>query len=112
MTDAKFTSSYRGIGELLRSDMVLKALAARAELMRAYAEEIAPESVVGSKLSPPGRYKKSFHVVLSKFGGRFKNRAEARLVNDDPVAHFVERGTSKMSGLHVLLRAAMEGLRR
>lgn len=106
-----YKSRYTGVGELLRSDMVLEALAIKAEKVRAYAEDLAPESPLGSELSPPGKYKKSFKVVLDRRGGIHFNRAVAYIVNDDPIAEYVEHGTRNMRGLHVLIRSLMEALR-
>lgn len=109
---ATYKGSYEGIGELLRSEMMVAAMAERAKAVQEMAEQLAPESIVGSTLSPPGRYKKSFRVETSKRGGFRKNRAEAKVVNDDPVAVFVEYGTTKMPGMHVLLRALFDGLKK
>jgi hypothetical protein len=108
--ESSFESSYEGIGEMLRSDFMLMAMAERAEKVASRAEELAHVSPIGSKLSPSGAYKKSFHVRLSKRGGKQKNRAEARVVSDDPIAYYVEHGTVNMSGEHVMLRAIIEGL--
>jgi hypothetical protein len=110
-SSAKYTSSYVGVGEMLRSDEMLEAMASKAEKIKVLAEELAHVSPVGSQLSPSGAYKKSFKIHLSKNGGRHANRAEAKVVSDDPIAIFVEHGTSKMKGDHVLLRALMEALR-
>jgi hypothetical protein len=111
MAGAKYKSSYEGVGEMLRSDDMLEAMAVHAEKIVDRAEMLAHVSPIGSQLSPSGLYKRSFRILLSKRGGRHFNRAEARVVNDDPIAYFVEHGTSKMSGDHVLLRAAMEAMR-
>ena|ERR1700677_196629 len=109
---ATYKGSFEGIGELLRSDMMLEAMLKKAELVKGVAEDIAAVSPTGSQLSPSGAYKKSFRVFGRKDGGKKGDRAEATVSSVDPVAIFVEKGTVNMRGEHTLLRALFEGLRK
>lgn len=102
MSEAKFTGSFTGIAALLRSEMVGEALLAQAEKVKARAEELAPVDT-SQYAQHSGRYKGSFSTRLAMNTRR--NRIEAAVVNDAPEAIDVEKGTSKMDGQHVLMRA-------
>jgi HK97 gp10 family phage protein len=102
---AKFRASYEGIGELLRSAAMEKAMRQRAEQIKARAEATAP---VGDPRTDPhaGRYRDSFKVESGREGGRSKDRAFGRVENDAPEAFYVEYGTSQQPARHTLLNAA------
>lgn len=103
----KFTMSRRGVGQLLKSPMVLAEMERRANLIRTAAESIAP---VGSRRDPhPGLYKDSFYVTSTPRGGRNRDRATATVGNSAPYARWVEYGTEQAPAQHVLLRAAQAG---
>ncbi|MEU6990403.1 HK97 gp10 family phage protein [Streptomyces sp. NPDC046465] len=104
---ARFKMSHKGVGELLRSEMVRAEMVRRAELIKSVAESIAP---VGGAGDPhPGHYKESFRVSSRLRGGRRKNRATATVRNTSYYARWVEYGTEKVPAHHVLLRAAQIG---
>jgi hypothetical protein len=99
---SKFTPSYSGIGEMLRSEFMQAEMHARAEAARALAEAIAPVYEQGPH---PGRYKAAFTV---ESGVRHEKTARAygRLENHSPEAFFVEYGTRNNPAHHVLVRAS------
>jgi hypothetical protein len=102
---AKFNASYSGIGELLRSPQMEAAMRARAEAIKTKAEATAP--VGDPKSDPhPGRYRDSFKVESGRDGGRKRDRAYGRVLNDSPEAFYVEYGSSKIDARHTLLNAA------
>ena len=104
---AKFKMSKKGVGQLLRSEMIQAEMLRRAELIKSVAESIAP---VGGPSDPhPGTYKSSFYVTSTARGGRRKDRATATVGNRAYYARFVEYGTEKVPAHHVLLRAAHAG---
>lgn len=104
---ARFKMSHKGVGQLLRSEMVRAEMVRRAELVKSTAESIAP---VGGAGDPhPGHYKASFHVTSTRRGGRRRDRATATVTNSSYYARFVEYGTEKVPAHHVLLRAARAG---
>jgi hypothetical protein len=106
MTDVKLSHDRRGMGELLRSEMMLRVVVRRAELIRALAEATAP---VGDERDPHrGRYKASFHIRSSRRGGATRDRAEAIVSNDAPEAVFVEWGHYGREPYHTLFRAGTE----
>lgn len=104
---ARFKMSNKGVGQLLRSEMVRLEMVRRAELIKSTAESIAP---VGGAGDPhPGHYKSSFNVTSTRRGGRNRDRATATVTNNAYYAQFVEYGTEKVPAHHVLLRAAKAG---
>ncbi|GAA2802943.1 hypothetical protein [Streptomyces showdoensis] len=104
---ARFKMSKRGVGQLLRSDMVLAEMVRRADVIRGVAEGIAP---VGGPRDPHrGLYKGSFFVQPVRRGGRRKDRAVAIVGNTAPWGAHVEYGTERVRAHHVLLRAAQAG---
>lgn len=104
---ARFKMSNKGVGQLLRSDMVKAEMERRANVIKGVAVSIAP---VGSVRDPhPGLYKSSFVVTSTSRGGRRKDRATATVTNTAPYARFVEYGTERVTAHHVLLRAAQSG---
>lgn len=103
--EVRFDASYVGIGRLLRSEMVGKTLLEKAEQVKSRAEDLAP---VGQDGDPhAGRYKNSFETGL----GEKRGRVEAVVRNTSPEAIRVEKGNSKITGYHVLMRA-LDILRR
>ena len=105
---ADYKPNHRGIGEMLRSDFMLRHLLLRGEAIIAYGEIIAP---VGDDDDPhAGRYKASFHMRHSSHGGATRDRAEVVVYNDAPEAVFVEWGLrSGQRPYHTVLRAGAEG---
>jgi Bacteriophage HK97-gp10, putative tail-component len=104
---AKFRMSNRGVGQLLRSQMMRAEMRRRAEVIQGVAESIAP---VGGGSDPhPGQYKASFSVTSTNRGGRNRDRATATVRNTAPYARWVEYGTERVRAHHVLLRAAQAG---
>lgn len=79
-------------------------LLGKANAVKGIAGEIAPESEIGSAVSPPGHYKDSFHADLVEVAGALAGR----VYNDDPIAAYIEYGTSTMEAQAVLHRA-LEG---
>lgn len=104
---ARFKMSKRGVGQLLRSEMVLREMVRRAEVIKGVAEGIAP---VGGPGDPHrGLYKSSFFVHPVQRGGRRRDRAVAVVGNAAPHGAHVEYGTERVQAHHVLLRAAQAG---
>ena len=104
---ARFKLKRKGVGELLRSDMILADLVRRANRIEAAAVALSP---VGGPGDPhPGEYKSSWKVSSVKRGGRRRNRAVAFVRNTAYYARWVEYGTEKVPAHHVLLRAAQAG---
>lgn len=105
-----YKPNHRGIGEMLRSDFILRHLLERGVAIQTYGELIAP---VGSPDEPDehsGRYKASFHMRHSTHGGATRDRAEVVVYNDAPEAVFVEWGLrSGQRPYHTVLRAGAEG---
>lgn len=101
---AKFRLNRQGVGQLLRSEMVLAEMVRRAAAIKAAAEAIAPVGGPGDPHS--GVYKASFYVRSTTRGGRRRNRAAAYVGNSAYYARWVEYGTEKVPAHHVLLRAA------
>ncbi|TXS22388.1 HK97 gp10 family phage protein [Streptomyces sp. adm13(2018)] len=107
MAAARFRMSRRGVGQLLRSDLVLAEMVRRAEVIKGVAEAIAP---VGGPEDPHrGLYKDSFFVQPLRRGGRRRDRAVAVVGNTAPYGAHVEYGTERVRAHHVLLRAAQAG---
>lgn len=69
---SRYNASYSGIGQLLRADFIQADMLARAELVKALAEAIAP---VDTGSDHPGRYKESFSVSGSIAGRRETRQA-------------------------------------
>lgn len=104
---ARFRMSNKGVGQLLRSEMIRAEMVRRAELIKSVAESIAP---VGGASDPhPGHYKSSFRVTSTLRGGRRQDRATATVSNTAYYARFVEYGTERVPAHHILLRAAQAG---
>ena len=102
---ATYNPDHRGIGELLRSEMMQRAMLQRADEIKARAEAIAP---VDEKGPHPGRYKASFHTKVRGRGGATNDRAEAVVWNDSPEAPFVEFAHWGSEPYRILARAAFE----
>jgi Bacteriophage protein of unknown function (DUF646). len=94
---AKFRGDYEGIGEILRSPQMQAEMRSRGEQVQARAEFLAPEET--------GAYKSSFKVEVGIREGKTR-RAEAKVINDDEAAPYVEYGTSKTPRYRVMGQAA------
>lgn len=104
---AKFKMSRKGVGQLLRSRMIEADMLYRAEKIDAVAEATSP---VGGPADPHrGMYKAGWVVTSTSRGGRRRDRAIATVTNTAPHAAWVEWGTEKYAGRHVLLQAAQAG---
>jgi hypothetical protein len=101
----KFRGDYAGIGEMIRSPEMVRAMERIANQIKDHAVATAP---VGDpkRNKHAGRYKNSFSVSSGPDGGWRKNRAYGRVSNTAPEAFYVEYGTSKMEAMHILLNAA------
>lgn len=98
---ARFRMSRKGVGQLLRSPMILSEMVRRAEVIKGIAEGIAPVE--------RGTYQSSFFVRPAPRGGRRRDRAVAVVGNSAPHGAHVEYGTEKVRAHHTLLRAAQAG---
>lgn len=98
--------SNRGVGQLLKSNLVRDEMRRRAEVIKGVAESIAP---VGGAGDPhPGEYKQSFRVTTTSRGGFHRDRAVAYVTNTAPYARIVEYGGGYgVPAHHVMLRAAL-----
>ncbi|MFF9175981.1 HK97 gp10 family phage protein [Streptomyces sp. NPDC014793] len=104
---ARFKMKRKGVGELLRSDMIRGDLVRRAQEIESVAVALSP---VGGAGDPhPGTYKSSWGVDSKKRGGRRRDRAVAYVRNTAYYARWVEYGTERVPAHHVLLRAAQAG---
>ena len=102
---ARFKMSRKGVGELLRSEMIRGEMVRRANIIKTVAENIAP---VGTPPGDrhPGLYKASVVVTSTRRGGRRHDRAVATARNKTAYARWVEYGTDNVPAHHVMLRAA------
>lgn len=108
MAQARFKMSRKGVGQLLRSDMVEAEMLRRADVIKGVAVGISP--VGQAAWDPhPGLYRDSWHSTSHKRGGRNRDRAVAVVWNSAPYARWVEYGTERVHAHHVLLRAAQIG---
>lgn len=102
-----YTHNYEAFGEhVLRADWMEAAMTEVAKKIEAVAETIAPfdpESKDGS------HYKDAFRVTSTTKGGIHGDRAEARVINDDEAAMYVEFGTRNNAAHHTLTRALDAG---
>ena len=94
---ARFRSNYKGIGAMLRSRQMQEEMRKRAEDVQDKAQAMAPRDT--------GDYATSFRVETGVREGK-KPRAQAKVINDDPAAPYVEWGTSRTPRFRVLGRAA------
>jgi hypothetical protein len=98
--ESRFEASFDGIGRLLKSDMMKRAMEEHAARVMAAAVVLAP---VSEKDKHPGRYKRSFKMRVGLNARR--TRVEAVVYNDSPEALHVEKGTRNNNPYHVLTRA-------
>jgi hypothetical protein len=104
---ARFKMSRKGVGQMLRSEMIRADMVRRAHEIEAAAVAISP---VGGGSDPhPGQYKSSWGVTSTKRGGRRRDRATATVRNTAYYARWVEYGTERVPAHHVTLRAAAAG---
>lgn len=109
MAAARFKMKSRGVGQLLRSDMIQAEILRRGEVIKGVAEAISP---VGGPGDPhPGQYKASWYVRIEQkpVGRSHKKRPVAVVGNSSYYARWVEYGTERVHAHHVLLRAAQIG---
>ncbi|MER8004763.1 HK97 gp10 family phage protein [Streptomyces sp. NPDC094149] len=104
---ARFKMNRKGVGELLRSEMIRADLARRAQEIESAAVTLSPVGGVGDP--HPGDYKASWSTDSTKRGGRRRDRAVAYVRNNAYYARWVEYGTERVPAHHVLLRAAQAG---
>jgi hypothetical protein len=97
----------KGVGQLLKSEMIRADLVRRAEDIKTTAVSLSP--VGGSGDPHPGQYKGSWEVDSNRRGGRRRDRAVAYVRNTAYYARWVEYGTERVPAHHVLLRAAASG---
>ncbi|WP_026220433.1 HK97 gp10 family phage protein [Wenjunlia vitaminophila] len=102
----RFRMKRKGVGELLRSPMIEAEMRRRGEVIRDAAVAISPVGTAAWDLHP-GLYKASWHVSTH----RRRDRAVAVVWNGTPYARWVEYGTERVPAHHVLLRAALAGVR-
>jgi hypothetical protein len=107
MTGAKFTPSYEGMGEFLRSAFMEAEMRARAEKIMAVAQATAPYD---ANDKDGDHYRDHFHITSTREGGIKHDRAEARVVNDHVAAFQIEYGTEDTPRHRTLGRAADAGL--
>jgi hypothetical protein len=104
---ARFRLNRKGVGQLLRSEMIRADLVRRAHEIESAAVALSP--VGGSSDPHPGEYKSSWSVDSTARGGRRRDRAVAYVRNGAYYARWVEYGTERVPAHHVLLRAAQAG---
>ncbi|MGQ5576331.1 HK97 gp10 family phage protein [Streptomyces sp. ECR3.8] len=104
---AKFKMKRKGVGELLRSDMVRADLVRRAERIKSAAVAISPVGEADDE--DRTRYKDNWEVNSTRRGGRRRDRAVAYVRNPTYYARWVEYGTERVPAHHVLLRASIAG---
>lgn len=97
----RYSPSYAGVGELMKSEEMQAVVREAAERAKAYAESIAPAGDLAHD-PHPGEYKASFEVVVTDHGGKDGDRAEAQLINTSDHAVNVEW----QDNYHVLARTA------
>lgn len=106
MGDSYYTSSYAGVGAMLRSDFLKDEMGRRGE--RVLAQCIATAPVYRGRDDPHrGRYKESFSMTTTNNGGWKGDRAAAIISNGSPEARWVEYGTSRQLAHHTMLNALM-----
>lgn len=94
---SRFIPNRQGVGQVMRSAEVSRALRKRADRIADEARRIARAEAYDT-----GAYHDSIHVVEDTSG----DRARARVVADDPKASFIEYGTETVSKVRTLGRAA------
>lgn len=104
---ARFKMSRKGVGQLLRSEMIRADMVRRAHEIEASAVALSPVGGVGDP--HPGQYRSSWGVTSTKRGGRRRDRATATVRNSAYYARWVEYGTERVAAHHVALRAAAAG---
>jgi hypothetical protein len=126
MSTVTFQIDHHGIGELLNSPEMVRAMEKVAYMIQITAEGIAAAEIYGArsldvgfiprreKEHPRGQhYAHSFHIKSHRYGGATHDRAEAIVYNDALSAIWVEWGHRGREPYHVMARAAFEnGARR
>lgn len=104
---ARFKMRRKGVGQLLRSQMIQADMVRRAQQIESAAVALSP---VGGPADPhAGQYKSSWAVTSTRRGGRRRDRATATVRNSAYYARWVEYGTERVPAHHVALRAAAAG---
>lgn len=112
---ARFTGSYKGIGEMLVADFMIDEMQVRAGRVLVRCVETAPIYTGPFLDLHRGRYKESFYLdeqtIKTSTGGINgpTRRALGRVTNDAPEAFHVEYGTRNNDAHHTMgnaLRAA------
>ena len=104
---ARFKMNRKGVGQLLRSEMIRADLVRRAGEIKATAVALSPVGGAGDE--HPGQYKGNWEVDSTRRGGRRRDRAVAYVRNGTYYARWVEYGTERVPAHHVLLRASTSG---
>lgn len=104
---ARFKMNRKGVGQLLRSEMIRADLVRRAENIKVTAVALSPVGEADDE--DRIRYKASWEVDSTRRGGRRRDRAVAYVRNPTYYARWVEYGTERVPAHHVLLRAAAAG---
>ncbi len=101
---SSFNASYKGIGELLVSEMVRAEMVRRAEKVLALAKATAPDA------TPQGvGYVASFELEAgTKVSKKGTRRALARVKNTSPHAIYVEFGGHNLDAHRTLGKALRE----
>jgi hypothetical protein len=94
---ARFRGNYKGVGRILRSRQMQEEMRHRAEDVKNKAVALAPRDT--------GAYVSAFRVETGVRKGK-KPRAQAKVINDDSAAPYVEWGTSRTPRYRVMGRAA------
>lgn len=94
---ARFKGNYKGIGRMLVSMQMQKEMEARAKPVKARCVANAPRD--------SGDYASSFRIETGVRQGA-RPRAQAKVINDDEAAAYVEWGTSRTPRYRVMGRAA------
>lgn len=104
---ARFTGSYKGIGEMLVAGFMIDEMQRRAGVVLARCVETAPVYAGPFLDVTRGRYKASFALAdeTIKTSGRGTRRALGRVINDSPEAFWVEFGTRNNDAHHTMRNA-------
>jgi hypothetical protein len=104
---ARFKMKRKGVGQLLKSEMIRADLVRRAEHIKTSAVALSPVGEANDE--DRTRYKDAWEVDSTRRGGRRRDRAVAYVRNPTYYARWVEYGTERVPAHHILLRAAAAG---
>lgn len=113
MGGSTYTSSYEGVGEMLRSDFMQAEMGRRAQAVMDQAIATAPVYTGTGRDPHRGRYKDSFSMHTTDHGGWKGDRAAGVVTNSSEEAVFVEYssthptedGVRVQQGHHTMLNA-------